>query len=137
MSDRIFVDTNVLVYAFDRDEAGKRKRSLEILGGTDALVLSTQVLQEFYVVVTRKLKRPLPEADAEMAVRDFTQLEVVSVDPSLVLRAIETSRAHVLSFWDSLVLCAAAAAGCPVLYSEDMQHGREIMGVRITNPYVG
>jgi predicted nucleic acid-binding protein len=136
MSDRIFLDTNVLVYAFDRDEPAKRKRSLAILGGTDDIVLSTQVLQEFYVVVTRKLKHPLPDVDAEIAVRDLARLEVVTVDPEIVLTAIPTSRAHALSFWDALVVCAASAVGCEVLYSEDMQHDREIAGVRVVNPYM-
>jgi predicted nucleic acid-binding protein len=135
MSDRLFVDTNVLVYAFDRDEPVKRKRSLAILAADDELVLSTQVLQEFYVTVTRKLKRPLSEADAETAVRDLAQLEIAAVDTTLVLQAITTSRTHVLSFWDALIVCSAAAAGCVRLLSEDMQHDREIAGLRIENPY--
>jgi predicted nucleic acid-binding protein len=135
MSDRLFVDTNVLVYAFDRDEPAKRKRSLAILAGDDDLVLSTQILQEFYVTVTRKLKRSLSEVDAESAVRDLAQLEVITVDTSIVLQAITTSRAHVLSFWDSLVVCSASASGCVRLLSEDLQHGRDIAGLRIENPY--
>lgn len=135
MSDRVFVDTNVLVYAFDRDEPAKRKRSLAILADGDDLVLSTQVLQEFYVTVTRKLRRPVSEPDAEAAVRDLAQLEVVTVDKNTVLQAIAISRTRVLSFWDSLVVCSASMAGCARLLSEDMQHGREIEGVTIVNPY--
>lgn len=135
MSDRVFVDTNVLVYAFDRDEPAKRKRSLAILADSDDLVLSTQVLQEFYVTVTRKLKRPVSDADAEAAVRELGRLEVVNVDTGAILNAITTSRAHSMSFWDALVVSAASAAGCVRLLSEDMQHGREIAGLRIVNPY--
>jgi predicted nucleic acid-binding protein len=136
MSDRIFLDTNILVYAFDRDEPSKRARSLAILSGDDELVLSTQVLQEFYVAVTRKLKRPLSEADAEAAVRELVRLEVVGVDTTMVLDAIVTHRAHSLSFWDALIVRSASAAGCDRLFSEDMQHGRDLHSVRIENPYV-
>lgn len=136
MTDKIFVDTNVLVYAFDRDEPAKRKTSLAILAGDDVLVLSTQVLQEFYVTVTRKLKRPLPAAAAADAVRELARLEVLNVDTATILEAIDTSTTHTLSFWDALVVCTASAGGCVRLLSEDMQHGREIGGLRIVNPYV-
>jgi predicted nucleic acid-binding protein len=135
-----FVDTNVLVYAYDSDEPAKQARANEVLrqlGQTAELVLSTQVLQELYITVTRKLARPLAEADALEAVREWSRVPVVQVDPPLILAAAETSRFAVLSFWDALVLEAAALRGCARLLSEDLQDGFVHKGVRVENPFVG
>jgi predicted nucleic acid-binding protein len=136
MSDRAFVDTNVLVYLFDRDAPDKRGRArtlLAELGGR--AVLSTQVLQEFFVSVTRKLARPLPEDEAEAAVRDLARLDVVELDVALVLQAITRARRQRLSLWDSLIVEAALARGCEVLFSEDLQHGQKLGALRIENPF--
>jgi predicted nucleic acid-binding protein len=136
MSDRAFVDTNVLVYLFDRDAPDKRARARRLLaelGGR--AVVSTQVLQEFFVSVTRKLARPLPEDEAEAAVRDLAGLDVVELDVALVLQAITLARRQRLSLWDSLIVGAALARGCEVLFSEDLQHGRRLGALRIENPF--
>lgn len=137
MTARSFIDTNVLVYCFDSDEPAKRERALAIMDGAEGsdLVVSTQVLQEFYVTVVRKLANPLPEADAEQAVADLALLPVVRIDARMVLLAIATSRAHRLSLWDALVLHAAIEAGCTRLLTEDLQHGFELDGVRVENPF--
>jgi predicted nucleic acid-binding protein len=98
--------------------------------------LSTQVLQEFYVSTTRKLASPLPEEVAEARVRDFSGLPLVLVDPSLILAAIARSRNLGFSFWDALIVEAALAAGANRLLTEDLQHGREIEGLRVENPFL-
>lgn len=137
---RTFFDTNVLVYAFDCDELERRKKALSLLEREAArgrALLSTQVLEEFYVAVTRKLKRPLGEEAAEQATRHLARFAVVVIDPQLVFRGIVRSRVSRLSFWDSLILESAMEGKAEVLYTEDMQHGQEVDGIRIVNPFVG
>ncbi|MCC7241886.1 MAG: PIN domain-containing protein [Acidobacteria bacterium] len=136
--DRTFVDTNVFVYAVDRHSAAKQKRAeavLEALG--PSIVISSQVLQEFYVAVTRKLATPLPAKDAERHVHDLSGLDVVLIDVPIIRAAIVLSRDHHLSFWDALVIEAARVRGCSRLLSEDLQDGREFGRVRIENPFAG
>lgn len=140
MSDRVFVDTNVLVYLFDADSPVKQTRAREILeqdGGSSYLVLSTQVLQEFYVTVTRKLGTPLaPEAALEVTKR-FAQLHIVYIDTQLVFDAIALSQRHTVSMWDGLILQAALNAGCSRLLTEDLHTGWNLDGLRIENPFEG
>jgi predicted nucleic acid-binding protein len=138
MTDRVFLDTNVLVYLFDADASAKQRRVREILSAPalrGRLVLSTQVLQEFYVCVTRKLAVPLDPVAAAQAVRDLAAWPVVQIDPALILSAIARSRTAQLSFWDALIVEAALAGGATSLYSEDLQAGRVIEGLRISNPF--
>lgn len=135
---RTFVDTNVLVYRFDADEPEKRERARQVferegLGGR--LVLSTQVLQELYVSLTRKLARPLPETEAGKAVEHLMAFPVVQVDPGLITTAMVFSREHRVSFWDALIIQAARRAGCDTLLSEDLQDGWRIDGLTIVNPF--
>lgn len=138
MTGVVFLDTNVLVYLFDADAPSKQKRAREILDkqvrGGQAL-LSTQVLQEFYVTVTRKLASPLDEKAAEQAVQDLASLPMVQLDSALILAAIARSREDRFSFWDALIIQAALSGGAQRLYSEDMQDGRMIEGLRIENPF--
>jgi predicted nucleic acid-binding protein len=134
MSVRVFLDTNVLVYLFDLDAPEKQSRAREILeaeGTSGRAVLSTQVLQEFYVSVTRKLARPLDSETAQRAVEDFSTFPVVQIDASLVLSAIARHRKEQVSFWDALIIQAALEGGASILYTEDLQHGRIIGGVRV------
>lgn len=138
MSGRFFIDTNVLVYADDLDAGPKNAvaRALiaeALIEGTG--VLSTQVLQEFFSIATRKLH---VAADvARRKVELLASLEVVRIDVDAILAAIDLHRLHSLSFWDALIIQSAANAGCARLLSEDLQHGRTISGVRIDNPFVG
>jgi predicted nucleic acid-binding protein len=137
MARRTFFDTNVLVYLFDGDSPDKQSRARDALQQAlerGAVVISTQVLQEFFVTVTRKLARPLPAREAEAALRRLMELSVVQIDPDLILAAAVSSRRDRISFWDALILAAASAAGCEEVLSEDLQHGRSFGGVRITNP---
>lgn len=136
MSDRAFVDTNVLVYLFDRDAPAKRRRAREIIVELGPrLILSTQVLQEFYVSVTSKLATPLSPAEAEAAVRDLVALDTVGVDVALILAAIVTSRRRRTSFWDALIIEAARSRGCQRLLSEDLQPGGTFGDLRVENPF--
>jgi predicted nucleic acid-binding protein len=137
MSGRCFVDTNVLVYCFDGSEREKQRRALGLLEDQQLdLVVSTQVLQEFYVTVTRKLASPLPEAEAERAVRELSTLPVVQIDAPMILAAIATSRTHRLSFWDALILEAARGADCVELLTEDLQEGFTLGPVKVVNPFL-
>jgi predicted nucleic acid-binding protein len=131
-----FVDTNVLVYAFDTSEPRKRARALELLAdeGVD-LVVSAQVLNEFYWVATRKLTPPLAPEMAHEVVRELSLGRVVPVDAGLVDRAIELSRSHQLALWDAGVVVAAQTAGCGVLWSEDLHAGQRFDGVVVRDPF--
>jgi predicted nucleic acid-binding protein len=138
MASRTFFDTNVLVYLFDADSPDKQARAREALGehlAGGAVVVSTQVLQEFFVTVTRKLARPLPADEAERALQRLMELAVVQVDPDQILAAAASSRRDRISFWDALILTAAAVAGCEEVLSEDLQHGRSFGRVRVVNPF--
>jgi len=138
MNGKTFLDSNVLVYSVDESPAEKAKheRAIELLSAyPEDLVVSTQVLQEFYVVTTRKLKTPLTEERAARAVRGLAKLDVIGVDAPLVLAAVDTSRLVQLSFWDALIIEAASRAGCERVLSEDLNAGQVIHGVRIENPF--
>jgi predicted nucleic acid-binding protein len=135
---RYFFDTNVLVYMFDSSAPDKRTRALQVLEqALDAglAVLSTQVLQEFFVTVTRKLPAPLTKEQAKRAVQDFARLPVVRVDPDIILNAIDTMQRYRLSFWDSLIIQAALRGDATVIYSEDLQPGQTIETIRVENPF--
>ncbi len=138
--ERWFLDTNVLVYLFDVDSLRKKAVATELFekaGASGSLILSTQVLQEFYVVSTRKLARPLAPEVAEQAVRDFAALPVRQVTPALILLAIRRSIESRLSLWVSLVVETAIDAGATVILTEDLQDGQVIDGVRVVNPFLG
>ncbi len=138
MKERVFLDTNVLVYLFDADNPAKQRRVQDLLSNRELrtqVILSTQVLQEFYVSVTRKLATPLDLEEAFQAVQDLAAFPVVQIDPSLILLAIQRSRKAKISFWDALILESALAAGATLLYSEDFQDGVVFGGLRITNPF--
>lgn len=138
MSARRFADTNVLVYLFDADAAAKRERAREILatdGVEGRLVISTQVLQELFVTVTRKLAVPLPPAEALAAFDSLEELPVIPIDRPLVRAAAELSIRHRISLWDALIVEAARAGGCQILLTEDLQDGWEVAGLRVENPF--
>lgn len=138
MSDeRAFVDTNVLTYLFDDSEPEKQGLARRLLERERReLFISTQVLQELYVSLT-KGREPIAAPDvAERAVREAAGYSIVQVDVPLVFAAIETARRNELSFWDALIIRAAARASCEVVLSEDLNDGQVIDGVRVENPFV-
>lgn len=138
MTGRSFVDTNVFVYAADTSPQEQSKHDVAsalIAQGSAGLVVSTQVLQEFYVVVTRKLRIPMTEGQAAAAVHEMARLEVVRLDVPLIVAAIDTSRTVGLSLWDALTIEAARYARCQRILTEDLSHGQEIRGVIVENPF--
>ena len=133
-----FVDTNILAYAHDRSETARQpvaRALLEELWRDRAGVLSTQILQEFYVVATRKFDPPMPRGAARELVVVYAAWPVVRVDVPLILAASELEELHTLSFWDALVVEAARRAGATRLVTEDLQPGRRIGGVTVENPF--
>jgi predicted nucleic acid-binding protein len=135
---RVFVDTNVLVYLFDAQEPTKQVRAREIvseLARNSSLVVSSQVLSELYVTVTRKLAYPLEASAALRALADLAVYPVVAVDAALVLRAAARAVAEQVAYWDALILEAAVEAGAGTVYSEDLQHGRTYQGVAVRDPF--
>jgi predicted nucleic acid-binding protein len=131
-----FLDTNVLVYAYDRDEPDKRERARAILAGdADELCLSTQVLAEFYWVATRRLARPLTGAQAAEVVDVLAELRVTATVTAIVTSAIELSRTRQLSLWDAMIVRAAQVGACTRLISEGFQPGARFDDVRVENPF--
>ena len=133
---KVFFDTNVLVYAQDLDAPHKRERSRQLMAEVAAAgggVISTQVLQEYYVTATRKLGvTPLA---AKSVVQSFRMFEIVQLSPDLIEQAIDRSVLSQLSFWDALIVAASAASGCTTIYSEDLNVGQVIGGVKVVNPF--
>jgi len=138
MTDRVFADSNVWVYAVDTDEPVKQARARAVLdpSTSDTLVTSAQVLGEFYVTVTRKLARPVADDIAVRMVDRMAQLPVVSIDADRVRAAITGSRSWRLSYWDALIVVVAQSAGCSRLLTEDLADGSTYGSVRVENPFV-
>jgi predicted nucleic acid-binding protein len=137
--DLAFFDTNVLVYAFDRSSSPKKRvaqRLINELMEEDRLRVSTQVLQELFVTLTRKVSRPCSSDEALAVLEDLAAWPLMAVDYAAIRAAVGLAGQAKLSFWDALVVVAAARTGAAVLYTEDMNDGQEILGVRISNPFV-
>ena len=138
MNGRAFFDTNVLVYLFDEDSPGKQSRAREVFNEharTGRIVISPQVLQEFYVTVTRRLARPVSPEDALAAVQHFSTFPLVPVDGATVIRAVRLHQSASLSLWDTLIVQAALEGNCTKLFSEDMQDQRRFGNLTIENPF--
>ena len=131
----LFLDTNVVVYAFDRADPAKQRIAIDVLEASERLVVSTQVLLESWWVLTRKLSDPLDENQASEVIDQLCALPVVSTDPQLVRQAIQTSRRFEIAVWDALIIEAARAAGCRRVMSEDLHSGQDFDGVIIENPF--
>lgn len=136
MPVRSFFDTNVLVYTDDKAAPAKQRKALDLVAEhrrARSGVVSLQVLQEYFVTISRKL-----HVDATVARRKvelLAEFDVAAPEVVDILAAIDLHRLHGFSFWDALVLRSAQQAGCSVLFSEDMQNAREVDGVRIVNPF--
>lgn len=134
---RAFIDTNVLVYQYDARDERKRAGADRVLRGLGSagIVISGQVLGEFFTTVTRKLPKPLALADAAGAVERLSQSTVIPITAPLVADAITVSERWQVHYWDALILAAARAGGCDRVLTEDMNAGAEIAGIRIENPF--
>lgn len=138
MSDLAFFDTNILIYMHDDRAAHKRDVALKLFRRhlyAETLVLSTQVLQEFYVTASRRIEN-LKSGQAAAITAQYARLNILTISPAHVLQAIDVQSRHQLSFWDSLILASAKAAGARLLLSADLAHGRVYDGVRVENPFV-
>ncbi len=136
MAERVFVDTNVFVYAADEDAGVKRDRArtcISELAREGRAVVSTQELSELFVASTRKLG--IAPDRARQLVASVAQLDVVVLRQDHILSAIDLLRLSSISFWDALILRAAAAAGCAQVLTEDLNHGQVFDGIRIENPF--
>jgi predicted nucleic acid-binding protein len=135
---RIFLDTNVLVYAHDRSAGKKHEIARDAvldLWESGLGILSTQVLQEFFTAVTKKIAKPMGTASARQIIEDLLKWSVVVNDGDSILAAVDILERHKLSFWDSMIVQAAVRGGADVLLSEDLSDGQTIHGVRISNPF--
>ena len=131
---RVFVDTNVLLYMFDASDEAKRKRAIDTVRGLGGrMVVSAQVLQEFFWVATRKMG--LNPSTIREAVRELCEGEVVPSTPALVGDAIDLAIVTNFTLWDALILQAAIVGRCASVLTEDLSHGRTVKGVRIENPF--
>lgn len=134
---KVFLDTNVLVYQVDKRYPEKQRASRAVAREAalrGEAVLSTQVLQEFYVVATTKLK--IAPALAKAIMTRLTNMEVVTVTTELISQAADLSMQGQVSFWDALIVASAASANCERLFTEDLSDGQTISGVRVSNPYL-
>lgn len=134
----VFVDTNVLVYAFDQSAGDKRDRARSLLDRlwTDKRgCLSIQVLQELYVAVTQKVLRPIDREKAAEIIRDLSYWQLHAPVAEDVLGAIALQQRHRTSFWDAMVLWSAQQLGCNEVWSEDLNQGQDYDGVQVVNPF--
>ena len=137
MSARSFFDTNVLVYSDDKSAPAKQRRALQLIAEhrrARSGVVSLQVLQEYFVTITRKLG--VDRAIARRKVELVAEFDVAAAELADILAAIDLHRLHKISYWDALVVRMAKQSGCAVLLSEDMQSARAIDGVQIVNPFL-
>ena len=134
---KYFVDTNILIYAHDREAGAKHDRArqlVEHLWTTGQGALSTQVLQELCVNLRRRVAHPLPSDEIAKLIEDYLSWEIVINTPQAIVAALGIEARYKVSYWDALILHAAESCGAAVLYSEDLSHGQRYGGVEVVNP---
>ena len=139
MKDNIFVDTNILIYAHDMDAGFKHNVAVSILKKIweeETGIISAQVIQEFYVNVTRKIPNPITHAQARGIITNYFSWHIEPIEPHTILSASEIEERHLLSFWDSLILAAARQAKAEKVITEDLNPGQIIEGILIENPFL-
>jgi predicted nucleic acid-binding protein len=140
MSGRFFLDTNVFVYTFDANAPAKAKTATQLIrraANSGEGIISYQVVQEFFNVALRRFPQPMTVAEAEQyLITVLRPLLAVHSSPTIYLEALRISEKHRLSWYDSLIVAAALEGGCEKIYSEDLQHGHKIEGMRIENPFL-
>jgi len=133
---KIFIDTNLIVYANDRRDPQKQQTAIKIIEKMMVEgrgVLSSQVLQEYANTALTKLHQKAAIVLRQLALLE--SFEVVFLQPALIRRAIEIKSAYMISFWDSCIISAAESAGCDLIYSEDLNSGQYYSGIRLSNPF--
>jgi predicted nucleic acid-binding protein len=139
MSDKSFVDTNILVYAHDLDAGNKHEVAAKLISQlwkSRNGVLSTQVLQECYVTLTKKVVRPLGKVAVRRLLQSYFSWEIAVNDLQTIMQASEIEEAHNLSFWDALIVAAASSKNAALILTEDLNHGQVIEGILIQNPFL-
>ena len=139
MKGKIFVDTNIMIYAHDLNAGAKHIGALtimETLWQQQTGVISTQVLQEFYVNVTRKITKPLPPAKARSIVENYLAWHIESNSLEAILLSSEIAERYMLSFWDAFIITAARNAQAEKIITEDLNSGQIIEGILIENPFI-
>lgn len=139
MNDKIFVDTNIFVYSRDASEKLKQPHAikcLEKLWREQTGVISTQVLNEYYVTVTNKLKPGMTQKDAWEDVCALMAWAPVPIDISVLHQAKLIEEKYCVSWWDAMIIAAAKIGGCKIIYSEDLANGQTVAGVKIVNPFL-
>jgi predicted nucleic acid-binding protein len=137
MSAKVFVDSNILVYAHDLNSDVKNERAralIENLWSTGGGVLSTQVLQELCVSLRRKVAKPLSVEETRNLIEDYSDWEIVVNTQDSIIEALHIESRHHISFWDALIVQAAEQSGAEILYSEDLSEGQIYGSVRVVNP---
>jgi predicted nucleic acid-binding protein len=136
--DKVFVDTNVIVYAYDLDAGRKHQIAIDImkdLWRSGLGLLSTQTLQEFFVTVTKKISAPVDAPFARETIKRLSKWDTVIINVDTIIEATELHERYKYSFWDSLVVAAALAGGAKTIFSEDLSDKQTIKGVAIRNPF--
>jgi len=139
MKDKVFLDTNILIYAHDMDAGLKHdvaQSILEKLWKDETGIISTQVIQEFYVNVTRKIPNPITPVQARAIILNYFSWQMGAIEPYTILSASEIEEKYVLSFWDSLIIATASQSEAKKILTEDLNHGQVIEGVLIENPFL-
>jgi predicted nucleic acid-binding protein len=139
MIDKVFLDTNILIYAHDIDAGLKHDVALSIIEKIweeETGIISTQIIQEFYVNVTRKIPNPITPVQARGIILNYFSWQVEGVEPHTILSASEIEEKYVLSFWDSLIIATASQSEAVKILTEDLNHGQTIEGVLIENPFL-
>jgi predicted nucleic acid-binding protein len=139
MSDKTFVDTNILVYAHDLDAGRKHKIAKDLITEiweSQSGVISTQVLQELYVTLTRKIPAPLKRTKVRRILNNYLTWDVAVNDGSTILQASEIEEAYNISFWDALIISAAYTKNAARILTEDLNEGQQIEGIMIVNPFL-
>jgi predicted nucleic acid-binding protein len=136
--DKVFVDTNILVYAYDASSGEKHKKAqgiMESCWNSGNGIISSQVLQEFFVSVTKKIAKPLDTSTAKEIVKDFLKWKTIIIDGEIILEAIDVHVRYKYSFWDSMIIASAVEGGAKTVFSEDLSDKHVIKGITINNPF--
>jgi len=139
MNGNIFLDTNVLVYAFDASDKNKHQTAGRLVNDafrSKDVAISTQVLKEFFVTVTTKIPGKMDLLEAKEIIKRLALLQVVDTTVPLVLRGIDIQKENRISFWDAMIIAAAGASNCTTILSEDLSHDTIIEGIHIKNPFL-
>lgn len=139
MNANIFIDSNILVYAYGTDVPAKQRVAQEII--EDCLrygigFISPQVLGEFFVTITKKVSRGLSDENARKEMESFQGLNVVDIDRDVVMQAMDIKIRYQVHYWDALIIAAAQRAGCRTIMSEDLSHGQKYGNIVVRNPFI-